>query len=76
MLVTVRCPICGDKSQMRKSISAIAEALLLKSVIRLHAACHDVWWDASFSERQDIRNILVDMGRHGSVEQHELHSAV
>ncbi len=76
MLLTVRCPICGSKSQMRRSISGIAEALLLKSVIRLHAQCHDLWWDASFSERQEIRKMLADVGRQEVIEQSDMRASL
>jgi hypothetical protein len=61
---------------MRRSISGIAEALLLKNVIRLHAQCHDLWWDASFSERQEIRKVLIEIGRQESVEQFNLRASM
>jgi hypothetical protein len=76
MLLMVRCPICGSKSQMRRSISGIAEALLLKNVIRLHARCHDLWWDASFSERQEIRKVLIEIGRQESIEQSNMRASL
>jgi hypothetical protein len=76
MLVTVRCPICGSKSQMRRSISGIAEALLLKNVIRLHAQCHDLWWDASFSERQEIRKLLIEVGRQETIKHSDMRASL
>jgi hypothetical protein len=58
---TVRCPKCGSKARVRHSISYVAEAFILGNPIRLHAACHDLWWDASYLERQQIRQCLIEL---------------
>jgi hypothetical protein len=59
--LAVRCPKCGAPSRVRHSISYVAETLILSNPIRLHAPCHDVWWDASFLEREQIRHCLIEM---------------
>jgi hypothetical protein len=36
----------------------IAEVLLLGKTIRLHADCHDVYWDATALELEQVREYL------------------
>ena len=56
----VKCPKCGGESLAQLHVATIAEAFLLENPIRLHAYCHDRWWDASQEERQQIREYLVE----------------
>jgi predicted nucleic-acid-binding Zn-ribbon protein len=57
--VAMKCPRCGNESFAKFQIAAVAEALILENPIRIHAPCHDEWWTASYSERQQIREQLI-----------------
>jgi hypothetical protein len=39
-------------------VLVIASALSALTNIRLHASCHDQWWDASKTELEQIREYL------------------
>jgi hypothetical protein len=47
-------------------VALIAEALIVRSSIRLHAGCHDVYWDATELQVEQIREYL----RAGAVIDH------
>ncbi len=59
--IPVKCPRCGGASLAQFNIAVIAEAFILENPIRLHATCHDQWWDATYSERQEIREHLIEL---------------
>jgi hypothetical protein len=54
----VTCPICARALLTGLPVALIAEALMVRSSIQLHAACHDVYWDATESEVEQIRSYL------------------
>jgi hypothetical protein len=54
----VTCPLCAQTLLMELPVALIAEALLVGSPIRLHAGCHDVYWDAGELEVEQIREYL------------------
>jgi hypothetical protein len=54
----VTCPICARALLTELPVALIAEALIVGSSIRLHAGCHDVYWDASELEAEQIRSYL------------------
>jgi hypothetical protein len=54
----VTCPICARALLAELPVALIAEALMVRSSIQLHAACHDVYWDADESEVEQIRSYL------------------
>jgi hypothetical protein len=54
----VNCPICARSSLTELPVSVIAEALIAGLSIRLHARCHDVRWDATELEVEQIREYL------------------
>jgi hypothetical protein len=54
----VTCPICARALLTELPVALIAEALMVRSSIQLHAACHDVYWDATESEVEQIRSYL------------------
>ena len=54
----VTCPICARALLTELSVALIAEALITGSSIRLHASCHDVYWDATELEVEQIREYL------------------
>lgn len=65
----VNCPLCARASPTEMPVGLIAEALIAGSTIRLHASCHDVYWDASESEVEQIREYLgaaALTGDHGA----------
>jgi hypothetical protein len=43
---------------MELSVALVAEALVVGATIRLHASCHDISWDATESEVEQIREYL------------------
>jgi hypothetical protein len=51
----VTCPLCARELLCELPIAAVARALALGSAIRLHASCHDVWWDATAVETAQVR---------------------
>jgi hypothetical protein len=54
----VTCPICARALLTELPVALIAEALIMGSSIRLHASCHDVHWDATELEVEQIREDL------------------
>jgi hypothetical protein len=54
----VNCPICARSQPTELRVGVIAEALILGSSIRLHAGCHNVRWDATQSEIEQMREYL------------------
>ena len=52
------CPVCGRALLTELPVAQIAEALIMGSSIRLHADCHDVCWDATQLETEQIREYL------------------
>jgi hypothetical protein len=54
----VTCPVCARALLTELPVAQIAEALIMGSSIGLHAKCHDVYWDATESQIQQIREYL------------------
>jgi hypothetical protein len=54
----VICPVCARALLTELPVAQIAEALIMGSSIRLHANCHDVYWDATELEIEQIREYL------------------
>jgi hypothetical protein len=54
----VTCPVCARALLTELPVALIAEALIAGSLIRLHASCHDVHWDAAELEVEQIREYL------------------
>jgi hypothetical protein len=57
----VVCPECALESPFQLPIAVIAQALLTGKSIRLHASCHDQYWNATFIEREQLRKTLSTM---------------
>jgi hypothetical protein len=55
----VTCPNCALESVSELSIALIANALLTGKGIRLHSTCHDHYWTATFTEREQLRKSLT-----------------
>ncbi|HEX3912324.1 MAG TPA: hypothetical protein VHW71_02350 [Steroidobacteraceae bacterium] len=64
--VPVTCPNCALESVSAMPIALIANALLTGKAIRLHSACHDQYWTATFAERQQLRSSLAVL----NIERH------
>jgi hypothetical protein len=58
MRFPVTCPQCARESLAKFSIGLITEALIAGSTIRLHATCHNLYWDANELEVEQIREYL------------------
>jgi hypothetical protein len=56
--VPITCPECAQESLSEFPIAAIADALVTGDTIRLFASCHDKVWNASFIEREQLREYL------------------
>jgi hypothetical protein len=54
----VTCPICARALLTELPVALIAEALIRGASIRLHAGCHEVAWDATQLEVEQIRQYL------------------
>jgi hypothetical protein len=55
----VTCPACALESLSEMPIAVIANALLTGKGIRLHSKCHNLYWTATFVEREELRNSLA-----------------
>ena len=51
----VNCPLCARELLTQLPAAEVARALTAGSAIRLRAACHDIYWDASALEVEQIR---------------------
>jgi hypothetical protein len=63
----VNCPLCARSLLSELPVGVIAEALIVGSSIRLYASCHNVYWDATDLEIEQIReylgaDVLTDYG--------------
>jgi hypothetical protein len=54
----VTCPLCTRAMVTELPVALVAEALLIGSSIRLHVGCHDVQWNATDIEIEQIREYL------------------
>jgi hypothetical protein len=55
----VLCPSCAAERLITVPVAVIAAALVKGGTIRLHASCHDKWWDATAVELQQMREYLA-----------------
>jgi hypothetical protein len=66
----VVCPRCGVESFAEVSIAVAAEALIRHEGTQLKAACHNLYWTASPTEMQQLREymgaVFVDEQRTSS----------
>jgi hypothetical protein len=56
---SVTCPDCALESVSQIPIAAIANSLLTGHSLRLYSHCHDRYWTATFTEREQLRNSLA-----------------
>jgi hypothetical protein len=60
----VTCPKCRQESLATLPLGVVASALIGGQAIRLHASCHDVYWDAHDSEIEQIREYMATPSLH------------
>jgi hypothetical protein len=56
---SVTCPDCALESVSEMPIAVIASGLLSGKSLRLHSNCHDRYWTATFTEREQLRKSLA-----------------
>jgi hypothetical protein len=56
---SVTCPECALESVLEMPIGAIAHGLLSGKSLRLYSRCHDRYWTATFTEREQLRKSLA-----------------
>jgi hypothetical protein len=57
----ITCPECAMEQLTERPMLQIAEALAAGKKLRLYSACHDVYWTATFVEREQLRDYLKTM---------------
>lgn len=56
---SVTCPDCALESISEMPIAVIASGLLSGKSLRLYSNCHDRYWTATFTEREQLRKTLA-----------------
>ena len=56
---SVTCPDCALESVSEIPIAVIANSLLTGKSLRLYSNCHDRYWTATFTEREQLRKSLA-----------------
>jgi hypothetical protein len=56
---SVTCPDCALESVSDIPIAVIANSLLTGKSLRLYSYCHDRYWTATFTEREQLRKTLA-----------------
>jgi hypothetical protein len=55
----VTCPKCRQEVLATLPLGIVAAALISGRPIRLHASCHDLYWDAHHTEIEQIREYMA-----------------
>jgi hypothetical protein len=56
---SVTCPDCALESVSEIPIAVVAGGLLSGKSLRLYSNCHDRYWTATFTEREQLRKSLA-----------------
>jgi hypothetical protein len=56
---SVTCPDCALETVSEIPIAVIAGGLLSGKSLRLYSVCHDRYWTATFTEREQLRKSLA-----------------
>lgn len=75
---SVTCPDCALESVSEMPIAVIASGLLSGKSLRLYCKCHDRYWTATFTEREQLRKslALLNVDTHANrFPRHAEHSA-
>lgn len=70
----VTCPDCALESVFEMPIAVIANGLLTGKAIRLHSICHDLYWTATFAERDRLRESLATLKFEAHADQKPHHA--
>jgi hypothetical protein len=66
----VICPECRREVLATLPVAVVAGALIRERGVRLYASCHDLYWDASSIEIEQLREYMgamwIDSQRTGS----------
>lgn len=68
----VTCPVCDREVLTEFPVALVAIALIQWNNIRLHAGCHDVYWNASRREVEQIREYLGAPGLNSQVARRNI----
>jgi hypothetical protein len=75
----VTCPHCALQAATQMPIAVIANALLTGRAIRLYSVCHDQYWTATFTEREELRKSLamleIEPPAQGPSQAQQFHAA-
>jgi|SRR5882724_411541 len=66
----VVCPVCAKEQIATLPIATLTRGLLTGKSIRLYAACHDKYWDATSVEKEQLREYLGALDRGGLTDEH------
>jgi hypothetical protein len=58
---SVTCPDCAHQSVLSMPIAVIANRLLTGKSLRLYSSCHDRYWTATYTEREQLRKSLASL---------------
>ncbi len=67
---SVTCPDCALESLSEMPIAVVANGLLTGKSLRLYSRCHDRYWTATFTEREQLRESLAVL----KIESHGNHN--
>jgi hypothetical protein len=70
----ITCPDCALESVSEIPIAAIADSLLTGKSLRLYSSCHDRYWTATFTEREQLRKALAVLNIDTQANQKRSHS--
>ena len=71
---SVTCPDCALESVSEIPIAVIAGGLLSGKGVRLHSNCHDRYWTATFTEREQLRKSLAVLKIDARVNRNSRHA--
>jgi len=71
---SVTCPDCALVSVSEIPIASIANSLLTGKSLRLYSNCHDRYWTATFTEREQLRKSLAVLNIDTHANQNPWHT--
>lgn len=71
---SVTCPDCALQSVSEMPIAVIANGLLTGQSLRLYSHCHDRYWTATFTEREQLRSTLAALKLEAHTHQAPPHA--
>jgi hypothetical protein len=71
---SVTCPDCALVSVAQMPIAVIANSLLTGKSLRLYSNCHDRYWTATFTEREQMLKSLAALKIDTHANQNQPHS--